>query len=245
MSFARSPSTSDDFQYAGAELDVFAHAANWKRYFASQLRPFIAGRVLEVGAGLGATTRALCTGNEASWTCLEPDAALAARMEQGLESDNPPCPLKPRVVVGTLDQLAADERFDSILYIDVLEHIEDDGAELRKAALHLAPGGNLAVLSPAHQWLFSPFDEAIGHYRRYRRSTLRRAGPADCRLVRMRYLDGVGLLASAANRALLKSSQPTVAQVRLWDRAMVPISRWLDPLLAYRLGKSIVAVWQR
>lgn len=245
MSSAKSTSTGDSFQYAGSELELFAHATRWKCYFASQLRPYIAGHVLEVGAGLGTTTRVLCTGREASWTCLEPDGALAARIEHELESGNTACPIKPEVVVGSIEAIAEESRYDTILYIDVLEHIQDDAGQLQQAALRLAPGGHLIVLSPAHQWLFSPFDRAIGHWRRYTKRTLVEVAPDDFRPVRMRYLDSVGLLASLANRLLLRTANPQPMQIFLWHQVMVPLSRIADPLLGYRLGKSIIAIWQR
>lgn len=73
----------------------------------------------------------------------------------------------------TLAALPRDSRFDTILYIDVLEHIADDRAELVEAARRLNPGGYLVVLSPAHQWLFTAFDAAIGHVRRYTAKSLR------------------------------------------------------------------------
>jgi hypothetical protein len=135
--------------------------------------------------------------------------------------------------------------FDAILYIDVIEHIDDDSGQLELAATRLNQDGHLIVLSPAHQWLFSPFDEAIGHYRRYSRNTLRAVGPADCQLVFLRYLDSVGLLASLANRLFLRASRPTTRQIAFWDRFMVPVSRVVDPCLAYRLGKSVLGVWRR
>ena len=68
-----------------------------------------------------------------------------------------------------------------MLYIDVLEHIEHDLDELARAASHLAPGGHLVVLAPAHQALFSDFDRAIGHYRRYNRAGLQKLAPAGLR----------------------------------------------------------------
>ena len=147
--------------------------------------------------------------------------------------------------MGLVRDLPIDAVFDCVLYVDVLEHIEDGNRELQCAADHLAPDGHLVVLCPAHQWLFSPFDEAIGHYRRYSRRTLRRAGPLAFRLVRLRYLDSVGLLASLANRILLRSSTPSHRQIRFWDRFMVPVSGIIDPILGYHLGKSIIAVWRR
>ena len=135
--------------------------------------------------------------------------------------------------------------FDSILYIDVLEHIEDDRGELSRAAALLRPRGFLVVLSPAHPRLFSEFDAAIGHHRRYTRSTLAAAAPEGLELVRLVYLDSVGLLASLGNRLLLRESMPTPRQIALWDRVMVRLSTRLDPILRHRLGKSVLGVWRR
>ncbi len=65
-------------RYQGGELELFRDATTWKGYFASLLRPYIGRRVLEVGPGIGGTTRVLCSGREAAWLCLEPDAELVA-----------------------------------------------------------------------------------------------------------------------------------------------------------------------
>jgi hypothetical protein len=127
----------------------------------------------------------------------------------------------------------------------VLEHIADDRAEMEKAASRVADGGCLIVLAPAHQFLFSPFDAAIGHHRRYGGAALQRLAPPECRLVFSRMIDSAGFFASLANRLLLRSANPTPAQVQIWDRALVPISRELDGYLGYRFGKSILAMWRR
>ena len=229
--------------YIGGELELFARAGRWKRYWTSQLRPFIHGAVLEVGAGIGANTLRLRSGSERRWVCLEPDPQLASTLREQLAGTR--WEATTEVVTGTVEDLGAAEQFDSILYIDVLEHIEDDRAELGRAARLLAPGGHLIVLGPAHTWLFSPFDQAIGHFRRYTTSVLGGLTPPGVRLVNAFYLDSVGLLASAANRLLLRQSLPSARQIQVWDRLMVPCSRVLDPLTGYRAGKSVVAVWER
>lgn len=245
MSQAKPVSSDPNFQYIGTELEVFADAVHWKSYFARQLRAFIGGDVLEVGAGIGGTTKALATGQERSWTCLEPDAELAETLQSNLRSDPNLNAMPIDVKICSIAELPADAMYDSILYIDVLEHIERDAEELQQAAKHLKPNGHLVVLSPAHQLLWSPFDEAIGHFRRYSLKMLRDAGPSDCQLVRLRYLDSVGLLASLANRLVLKSSSPNKKQIALWDRFMVPVSTWIDPVSFYRLGKSVIGVWRK
>jgi hypothetical protein len=148
-------------------------------------------------------------------------------------------------MIERLRDLPADEVFDTILYIDVLEHIEDDRSETARAAAHLAPGGRLVVLAPAYAWLFSPFDAAIVHYRRYTRATLYQVAPPGLVREAAFYLDMVGLASSAANRVLLGASMPTRAQILFWDRVLVRASRLVDPLLGRRAGRSVVVVWRR
>jgi hypothetical protein len=101
------------------------------------------------------------------------------------------------------------------------------------------------VLAPAHPWLFTPFDRAIGHFRRYTRRTLAAAAPEELRVEKLIYLDSVGLVASLGNRVLLNSSHPSHGQIQTWDRTMVPLSRLLDPLLGHRAGKSVLGIWRR
>lgn len=231
------------YTYEGSELEVFEQATNWKSYFNSQLSGYLRGRVLEVGAGLGATTRLLCDGRQDEWVALEPDPALAQGMRERLAAD--PLPIPVEVRVATLADLPAEELFDTILYIDVLEHIEDDRREMERAARHLKPGGRVIVLAPAHQCLYTPFDQAIGHYRRYSIRSLRGAAPRNLRAERLFYLDSVGMLASLANRLLLRSAQPSLRQVLFWDRVLVRTSRVVDRLLRYRVGKSVIGIWRK
>lgn len=226
--------------YLGSELDLFREARNWKSYWSRQLRPFIGGEVLEVGAGIGSNTGLLDDGNSGVWTCVEPDPRLVEQLSRNLKSRSG---VPYEIVCGTLQSMG-ERRFDTILYVDVLEHIEDDRAELRDAAAHLRPDGHIAVLAPAHQCMRTPFDTAVGHFRRYDRSTLRKISPEGLRIERMRYLDCAGLAASLANLLVLRQSMPTAAQLRAWDRWMIPVSRRLDPLLGFTLGKSILGVWR-
>jgi SAM-dependent methyltransferase len=228
--------------YPGGELELFARAENWKDYFATLLGPYLTGDVLEVGAGLGATTRRLCDGRQRTWLCLEPDRAMASRLAAAVADGALPRCCQARA--GTVRTLPPAARFDAVLYIDVLEHVEDDAAELAAAARVLRPGGVLIVLAPAHAWLYSPFDRAIGHHRRYTRRSLERVAPRGLHRLVLRYLDSVGLLASAGNRFVLRRSLPTARDIARWDRLMVPLSRRLDPWLGFRIGKSVVGIWR-
>ena len=231
------------FAYVGSELELFAGATVWKSYLRDRVAPYLGDDVLEVGAGLGGTTRVLCRGSERRWVCLEPDPALAARLVAAIRSGSLPACCEARV--GTTADLDDGETFDTAIYVDVLEHVEDDRAEVARAAARLRPGGHLVALSPAHQWLFTPFDRAIGHYRRYSRRAFGALAGDDLRAIRLDYLDSVGLFASLANKLILKSATPTASQIRFWDRVLVRASKVVDPILGRSAGKSVLAVWRK
>lgn len=234
---------STDFTYVGSELDLFSAAKNWKSYFRDRLKPYLGDDVLEVGAGLGGTTKVLCRGTEKRWVCLEPDTALIARLDQEIASGGLPKCCETRV--GTLESFDESETYDTILYMDVLEHIEDDRGEVARAAKHLRSGGHIIALSPAHQWLFTPFDQAIGHCRRYTKAGFGSLAGADLETVRLNYLDSIGFFASLANKLILKSAMPKPSQIAFWDNVLVPMSRVVDPVLGFSAGKSVLAVWRK
>lgn len=227
--------------YVGSELLLFSKAINWKAYYGRMIKKFLAGDVLEVGAGIGAGAHILCDGSQKRWVCLEPDAGMSATIRARIEDGSLPGCCEARN--GTILDLDDENRFDAIVYIDVLEHIKDDTDELSKAAGLLKESGFLIVISPAHQWLYTPFDREIGHYRRYSRKSLLKVAPPSLRCVKLCYLDSIGMLASIGNRVFLKSSMPSAEQIGFWDKRLVPLSIFIDPLLRHQLGKSVLGVW--
>ncbi|HKX19332.1 MAG TPA: class I SAM-dependent methyltransferase [bacterium] len=228
-----------DYRYVGTELPLFEAARNWKQYFRGLVETYLHGDVLEVGAGIGATTRLFADVPCSRWVCVEPDSVLVDRLRAGAGTLD-----RRTVVQGTLATLEPDQLFDAVLYVDVLEHIPDDRGELALVAQHLRPQGVLMLLAPAHPWLYTPFDAAVGHCRRYTAASLARIVPPHLQRERLCYLDCVGLLASLGNRLMLRSSMPTAAQVKVWDRMLVPCSRWADRALGYRIGKSVLGIWR-
>jgi SAM-dependent methyltransferase len=230
-----------NYRYKGDELSIFANAHNWKQYWISQLAPFVRGDVLEVGAGIGSNTPKLRYLSTGQWLCLEPDELLVPELRRRVVT-NLSSPVEVRC--GTVNSLPKDKLFDTALYIDVLEHIPDDVAEVVAVAKHIRSPGHIIVLSPAHQLLYSPFDRAIGHQRRYNRASLLRCTPSSVKPILVSYLDSAGYLLSLANRILLQQSIPTLNQILFWDNYIIPVSRLIDPLLGFHVGKSILCVWQ-
>jgi SAM-dependent methyltransferase len=237
------PSCCNGYKYVGEELPLFTNAQNWKRYFRSQLTPFIGGDVAEIGAGNGSTTAVLSKLPHTHWYAVEPDSTLVAELTKRRQLGELAPTVEP--LLGGLEVLTPISQVDTILYIDVLEHIVDDRAELKGATAHLRPGGHLIVLSPAYQILFTPFDAAIGHYRRYTARALGEVTPPDLTIRKSFYLDSVGLLASLANKMFLRQSKPTSGQILFWDRVLIPLSRIFDPMVCRSVGRSVIIVWQK
>ena len=228
--------TETKFEYEGSELELFESAKNWREYWSSRITDHLGDSVLEVGAGIGSVTK-LLSAKTNSWSALEPDSAMAHKLKLTQ------LPVQTKVVCGTTETLAKHEAYETILYIDVLEHIENDALELERASSMLKKGGRLVVLSPAHNWLMSEFDRRIGHYRRYSRASLRKLKPLEMTQISSEYLDSIGLIASFANRFFLRQSEPTKAQIMFWDTYMVKFSKLLDPLFGFNVGKTLVMVW--
>lgn len=229
--------------YIGNELEVFKYAQNWKNYYAKFLKPLLKGDVLEVGAGIGETTHSLCDGTQTAWVCLEPDRKLINEITDKKKSGYLPALIE--IKEGTLTAIESSRKFDAIIYIDVIEHIERDAEEIQNACSFLKIGGHLMILVPAHNYLFSEFDKAIGHFRRYNKKMLIDTVPKNLKKVDMRYLDSVGLLASLTNKWFLKQEHPQLKQIKFWDNFIIPFSKILDRVLGYSIGKTVLGIWQK
>lgn len=232
-----------DSHYIGQELGIFEHARNWKAYWSSEIQSFLTDDVLEVGAGLGVNTEFARYDSVSSWVCLEPDPALACRIRDRIaaQANLTNC----RVQIGTTKTLGSTPQFHTIIYVDVLEHIKEDREELDRASRLLHSRGRIIVLAPAHQWLYTPFDRAIGHFRRYNRSSLSACKPKNCVLEKLIYLDSAGMLASIANLLFLRQAMPSMREILFWDRFLVPSSKLLDTATLHLIGKSILGVWRK
>jgi len=232
----------NEFKYIGTELELFAEAKNWKNYIRAYLVKYIKGSILEVGAGIGSNTGLLHNYQCQKWLCLEPDRKLFESLQitiNNLSFTN--CEAQN----GTIELLTNSQEFDAILYLDVLEHILDDKQEVIQVMQNLKLGGNLIILCPAHQWLFSPFDTAVGHYRRYDKASLQAVMPQNIQIIELVYLDCIGLLVNLGNRLLLKQSKPNSTQIKIWDKFMVSLSRFIDPLIGYRVGKTVILIGKK
>src|SRR5688500_18498327 len=133
------------------------------------LRPHLGDVIVEVGAGTGSYTQELLTTSPQRLIAVEPSSYLFPELQRSLKKYD-----RVELHHCTLPDVAErlSGQADSVVYVNVLEHIDDDAAEIRDAAKVLRPGGTLCVFVPALPWLSSRFDREVGHHRRYTREQI-------------------------------------------------------------------------
>jgi SAM-dependent methyltransferase len=220
-----------------ATLDNLDGASRYASWIYEMIEPWLGDDLLEVGAGHGTLTdRFLQRCRSVVATELSPRAVdrLAERY-----ADRP----EVRVLHGDIETATADADYDSIVLVNVLEHIADDEKAVQQLAHALRPGGSVILYVPAFEALYSDFDRRIGHHRRYTKHDLTRLSRiAGLELTDMRYVNSVGAAAWWVTAKRLRLTPTRGALVRTYDRAFVPVVRALESRVPPPFGQSLLCV---
>jgi SAM-dependent methyltransferase len=214
-----------------------AAAEHYNAWLLERSKPYLGRRVLDVGAGIGTFTELLaplC----ALVVAVEADPEFARILERRFANY-----ANVEVVHAEAERSLPAGPFDSIVCINVLEHIADDDEALTSFRARLSPGGTLLLLVPAHPSLYGATDCMLGHQRRYRRGELNgRLKKAGFAVDVLRYVNPIGALGWLVSARLLRRREIPRASLALFDRT-VPLVRHLDRLrLPFGLSLWAVAV---
>ncbi len=227
---------------AGAEtLEIMSAAPRYNAWQFEQIEPYLGRRVLEVGSGIGNMSAHIVAAGREVVVLTDTDAWYQAQLRQRFAD-------RPEVQVSslTLPDPTAAGRFrplalDTVIALNVVEHIEDDVGTLRSMAELLAPAGRVVVLVPALPSIFGSLDEELGHYRRYTRASLAAAfQAAGLALERMFWFNRVGTLGWWFNARVRRTRLIPLAQLRSFD-SMVPVLR-AERFLPLPFGQSLIAI---
>jgi SAM-dependent methyltransferase len=243
-----SPRIPKPTEYPGKELEAMALATNYRRWIMGFFRPFLGKHILEVGAGAGSFSEMLLRERPQSLTILEPSDNLYPSLSRRLAALDPDG--IARVTQATLSEAFGDTsqmpRPDTAVYINVLEHVADDEAELNRICSTLLPAGRILIFVPAHQFLMSRMDREVGHFRRYSLKELKsKCASAGFRVTLARYFDVFGFLPWFLKYRLMKSNRLQPGEVRAYDRFIVPICRTLESFVSPPFGKNIILIGER
>lgn len=211
---------------------------NYMQWIADRCAPHLGRRVLEVGAGHGAVTARIAPGREVVAVDLSENCVRVMR-ERFADAPN------VEVFLGDAHDAGAGSRFDSILMVNVLEHIVDDVGVLQSLATRLEPGGRIVIYVPALDALYSRYDRMVGHQRRYTKARLRAvAAETGFDVLELRYANLVSLPAWFLVAKVLKKDPAEGDGLAWWDRFVIPASRLVEDRVPIPLGSNLFMVLQ-
>jgi cyclopropane fatty-acyl-phospholipid synthase-like methyltransferase len=231
-------------RYAADDLETMQEAKRYSAHLFNLFRDHIGKRVLEVGSGIGTMSRPLADAADMVMG-LEPNVNCVTRLQDAMKG-HPRFTLRPcHLEECDRGELAAC-RFDTVVCVNVLEHIEDDAAALRTFKDVLVPNGRVLIFVPAVQAAYGPLDAELGHHRRYSKPTLAKAfSDAGLDLLTLRYTNPIGLAGWMYNAHISKSTAHSLTQVRLFETFVAPWALPLERLITPPIGLSLIAVGQR
>jgi len=228
---------SQNPEYPGKELESMSFAVNYHKWIVNELEPFLGYTAVEVGAGRGDLSAILLETGLKKLFLFEPSPNMFPLLKAKVEGWS-----RIKAINELFDPDLVPETIDSILYINVLEHIEDDRAELLNAHRALPPGGCLLLFVPALPQLYSEVDKSMGHFRRYyKKDLIERVRGAGFEVEKVRYFDLAGIIPWYVNFVLLKNSFSAVS-VTAYDRVVVPPMRLFEKLIVPPIGKNVLLV---
>lgn len=213
------------------------------RWIVDVIRPFIGRRVLEVGCGIGNLTGAFLGGDLLVSVDVSEEYVTEVRRRFGGRDER----FEALTLDIERDPVEALEAygFDTVICLNVLEHVEDDTAALTNMRRVLEPGGRILLLVPALKALYGSLDLYVEHHRRYaRRELAEKVREAGFVLEQLFYMHLVGALGWWFNSRVVKSRILPEKQIWLYDR-VVPLLRRLEGRARPPFGLSLVAIGRR
>ena len=223
-------------QYDGFELDHFDSAFNFRKYQISLIKEFINGKFLEVGAGKGGLIP-FYKNILKDITIIEPEKKLFKFLKKKYSKN------KIKVKNQTIKDVK--KKYDTIIYYDVLEHIENDLNETKEAKKKLTKNGYLIFSVPAYQSFYSDFDKSVGHFKRYNKQDfVKLEKKTGLKIEKLAYYDSVGFLFLVMNKLFCLKQTNLKNKIYLWNLLM-PISKLIDFLTFNKFGKSLLCVFRK
>ena len=235
---------ADKPKYFGRDLEAMSFAGNYYKWIIEEFKPYIGENVAEIGAGTGNFSRLLIDLPIKSLIAFEPSTNMYPLLKKKLAAAND-------IEVKTINQFFGNKyqdyhkSFDSVIYVNVLEHIKDDAKELLYVYDTLKKGGYALIFVPALSWLYSDLDKELGHFRRYQKpSLIKVVQDAGFNIIKVKYFDFVGIIPWYVAFVLLKQ-QIGRGKVSVYDRWVVPVVKKIEDLITPPIGKNLLLIGQK
>jgi len=224
-------------EYPGQELEIFDKAKIFQKYVFLKIKKYFKDGIFEVGAGLGSFTKEYIDQFH-NVHLSDLDTYNYNQLKMKFSKNN----------VKIFKDKIQETKFtyNTIVYLNVLEHMQEDIKEIDMAASKLNSGGNLIILVPAHQNLYSKFDKAVGHCKRYDIQFFKDLKKDNLRIKELIYIDALGYLLYFLNKIFFKEEDyPSKTKIFIWDKIFIPVTIILYFFTFYKFGKNILCVYEK
>ena len=223
-------------KYDGFELNIFDAAKKFRKYQIDFLKKYIKDPFLEVGPGKGGFVN-LYRKFTNNITLIEPDNKLFQSLKKRFRKTD----IKIKNHTIKKERL----KYQTIIYFDVLEHIEDDLNEVMLASARLKKDGRLIFNVPAHQLFYNQFDKSVGHFKRYsKKDFMIMEKMTNLKIQKLIYYDSIGLIFLILNKVFKLKDGNLKNKIYLWN-ILIPLSRFIDKVTFNKLGKSLFCVFTK
>lgn len=222
--------------YAGETLESMSQAVWYNRWTLNKFEQYLKGEILEIGCGIGNFSNYLSAYGKLTAIDVNKEYVKEAKDKIDVKGD---------IGLGDIekgDYFFKDKLFNTIVCINVLEHIKDDTQALRNIYKLLAPDGYLILLVPAQKFLFNSIDDSIGHYRRYEKdkiNTILEQNNFEIKISKkLNFLGSIGWFI-AGN--LFKEERISEGKIKAFN-LISPIFLFLENLFEPPIGTSILII---
>ncbi|TAL51508.1 MAG: class I SAM-dependent methyltransferase [Chitinophagaceae bacterium] len=225
-------------------LQVISKATSFNSWMFDQFRSFLKGEVLEIGSGIGNISQ-LAMDEGFSITLSDYNTEYTCLLNEKFKhADNVKDILSIDLLHPGFENYyrSLEKKFDSILLLNVIEHLQNDSAAIQNCLYLLKPGGHLIVLAPAYQWLYCNFDKELGHHRRYTlKSMLLKFKTNDIQVVRKIYFNFLGIagwlvFGKIFGKKILGSNEMSAFN------KLVSLAKVMDKLIFNKAGLSVIVI---
>ena len=225
-------------KYPEIVTEHFDDATLHINYCLSFIKKYLRGEILEVGGGCGSFTKIYYNKKIKNLTITEVDKKNLNSLIKYFK--------KYRNISTTSKHInKIDKKFDTIIYLHVLEHIKNDKKEILEATKKLKKNAHLIFIVPAHQKIYSRLDKLVGHHRRYEINFFKKKFKS-LKLLDLRFLDSMGYILYYLNKIFFKKEKyPSKLKIFIWDKIFTPLSFIIDFITLYKFGKCIFVIYKK
>lgn len=219
-----------------ATLESMSQAVWYNQWTLKKFLPYLRGEILEVGCGIGNFTLSLAEYRDV-WA-IDINKEYLKETKRLVRN-------KARIGFGDIERgkyFFGGQKFDSIVCLNVLEHIKDDNLALSNLFKLLKDEGTLTLLVPLHQFLYGNIDKAVGHFRRYTKleilEKLKTAGFLILKHRRINFLGAIGWLLTGK---IFREATVGYKKIKMFN-LVAPFILPLEDLIEPPLATSILVI---